>query len=117
MSQKLKFSRTSESLFFATVRHRVSLFFKSHQLSQHANKKMWFKVVFFLTGFVGLYTLILSGFAAIWMLLPLTATLGIFCAFVGFNVCHDALHGSLSENNSVNNLFGFLFHLIGANPY
>lgn len=52
-----------------------------------------------------------------WMLLPLAAALGMFSAFVGFNVCHDAIHGALSGKKKVNKLFGFIFNLIGANPY
>ena len=117
MSQKLKFASTSECFFYATVRKKVDLYFSHEKLSKHANAQMWFKVVFFITVFVGLYALILTGYAVNWLLLPLAAVLGIFCAFVGFNVSHDALHGALSGNKNVNRLFGFFFNLIGASPY
>jgi len=117
VSQKLKFSSTPPSFFYATVRKKVDLFFSNEKLSQHANAQMWFKVAFFITGFIVLYALILTGYAVNWLLLPLAAALGIFCAFVGFNVCHDALHGALSGNKNVNKLFGFFFNLIGASPY
>lgn len=117
MSQKVKFSSASGSRFYATVRSRVDDFFNQRQVSQHANKLMWGKTIFFLSGFTGIYLLIISGLLPIWALLPLAILLGMFSAFVGFNVCHDAIHGALSGNKKVNKLFGFIFNLIGANPY
>ncbi|KFC20351.1 fatty acid desaturase family protein [Chryseobacterium sp. FH1] len=117
MSQKLKFSTASGSRFYATVRNRVEHHFSHNELSQHANAPMWGKTVFFLTGFVGIYLFIISGHLPMWMLLPLSILLGMFSAFVGFNVCHDAIHGALSGNKKVNKIFGFIFNLVGANPY
>lgn len=117
MSKKVKFSSASGSRFYATVRSRVEYYFIQNQLSQHANAQMWGKTVFFLTGFIATYVVIVSGLLPIWMLLPLAVVLGMFSAFVGFNVCHDAIHGALSDNKKVNKLFGFIFNLVGANPY
>lgn len=96
MSQKVKFSSASGSRFYATVRSRVDNFFNQRQVSQHANKLMWGKTIFFLLGFTGIYLLIISGLLPIWSLIPLAILLGMFSAFVGFNVCHDAIHGALS---------------------
>lgn len=117
MSQKVKFSSASGSLFYATLRSRVDQFFSQNELSQHANAHMWGKTVFFLVGFIGIYLVIISALLPIWMLLPLAVVLGMFSAFVGFNICHDAIHGALSGNKKINKLFGFIFNLIGANPY
>lgn len=117
MSQKIKFSSASGSGFYATIRSRVDQFFIQNQLSQHANAQMWGKTIFFLVGFTGIYLVIITNLLSAWMLLPLAAALGIFSAFVGFNVCHDAIHGALSGKKKVNKLFGFIFNLIGANPY
>lgn len=40
-----------------------------------------------------------------------------FTAFIGLNISHDAVHGSLSANKSVNKVLGFTFNIIGANSY
>lgn len=117
MSQKVKFSSASGSHFYATVRSRVQHYFTEHQLSQHANAKMWWKTSFFLAGFVVIYLVIILQLSPLWATLPLAALLGMFSAFVGFNVCHDAIHGAFSGNKKVNKLLGFIFNLIGANPY
>lgn len=36
---------------------------------------------------------------------------------IGFNICHDALHGSYSDRKWVNTTLGWFFNLIGANVY
>lgn len=117
MSQKLKFSSASGSRFYATVRSRVDQFFDQHQINQHANAQMWGKTIFFLAGLSITYLVIIFGELPIWMLLSLSIVLGLFSAFVGFNVCHDAIHGAFSGNKKVNKIFGFVFNLVGANPY
>jgi linoleoyl-CoA desaturase len=48
-------------------------------------------------------------------MLGLAIVLGMFKAFIGFNVCHDAIHGSYSSNEKVNQAFALVFNLIGAN--
>jgi linoleoyl-CoA desaturase len=50
-------------------------------------------------------------------MLFLAMGLGMFGAFVGFNICHDAIHKAFSANSIVNKSFGFLFSLIGASAY
>ncbi|TGE27089.1 fatty acid desaturase family protein [Hymenobacter metallicola] len=117
MSKSLKFTNTQRSTFFATVRERVDAYFQGQQISRHANAAMWFKTILFLSCFVALYALIISGQFGLWTMLVLAGLLGATCAFIGFNICHDALHGSFSANKRVNRAFSLLFNLIGANPY
>jgi len=117
MSKPVKFSKPASTNFYATVRSRVDELFSIQQLSKYANKEMWAKTIFFLTGFTGIYLLILSNNFSPLMMLFLAAVLGMFCAFVGFNICHDAIHNSFSSNKKVNQFFSFIFNLVGANPY
>lgn len=78
---------------------------------------MWAKTIFFLTGFFSLYLLILSGWFGAWTMVGMTLLLGAFAAFLGFNTCHDAIHGSFSKSSKVNKGLSYIFYLIGANPY
>jgi len=78
---------------------------------------MWFKTAVFLSAFFTVYALIISNHFSIWIMMPLAILLGIVSAFVGFNICHDAIHGSFSSNKTVNSIFSFVFNLVGANPY
>lgn len=117
MSQKLKFLNINRSEFFATTRKRVDVYFKENGLSKNANAFMWVKTAFFLSIFLCLYLLILSGWFGAWAMLGMAVLLGAFSAFIGFNICHDAIHGAFSHNKKVNQGLSHLFYLIGANPY
>lgn len=75
------------------------------------------KTLFFLLVFFGTYLLIVSGIFSAWIMLGLTAILGMFSAFVGFNICHDAIHGSFSSSKAVNKVLSWVFNLLGASPY
>jgi len=117
MNTRLKFKNTTKSLFMATIRERVDQYFETSGSSCNANGVMWIKTAIFLGGFIVLYGLIISNVFSAWIMLPLAMLLGMFCAFVGFNVCHDAIHGAFSANSVVNKIFSAVFNLVGANPY
>ncbi|WP_316793494.1 acyl-CoA desaturase [Pedobacter frigoris] len=117
MAKKVTFINASKSTFYATVRKRVDAYFIENNISVNANASMWFKAVFFLTGLTSCYLLILLGNFNAYITLTLTVLLGMFGAFVGFNICHDAIHKSFSSNAHVNKVLSFVFNLIGASPY
>lgn len=114
---KVRFIDRQKSEFFATVRKRVDAYFKENNISKNANGAMWAKTIFFLSGFVTLYGLIISNQFSPATMLFLAVLLGMFAAFIGFNVCHDAIHGSFSANPKVNKALSLVFNLIGANAY
>lgn len=121
MSTKVRFisknKQAREGLFFFTVKERVNNYFKEHNISCHANMEMVSKTLLLLTSLVGLYACILSGKFSITALFLMALLLGAVKAFIGFNVCHDAIHGGYSSNKNVNKLLGLIFNIIGANVY
>lgn len=117
MNQSLKFNDQRNSQFFATLKKRVDEYFKINKLSKKANMAMIVKTTIYLSSFVGLYFLILLGNLPLWLTLGLAILLGMNMAFIGFNICHDALHGSYSKHPWVNKSLGFIFNIIGANVY
>ncbi|MBD8489052.1 acyl-CoA desaturase [Echinicola sp. CAU 1574] len=117
MSQSLKFVDSENSLFFTTTKKRIDEYFKENNLSRKANSAMVSKTVVYLISFVSLYVLILADFLPLYLTLILAVCLGMNMAFIGFNICHDALHGSYSSKPVVNRSLGFLFNVIGASEY
>ncbi|NHE59994.1 fatty acid desaturase family protein [Cyclobacterium plantarum] len=117
MSSTLKFIDKNNSGFFATVRERVDQYFETNGVSKRANRSMVLKTVTYLLSFVTLYLIILLEVFPSWVSLLLAIALGMNMAFIGFNICHDALHGSYSSRPWVNSSLGFLFNIIGANVY
>ncbi|WP_344765151.1 acyl-CoA desaturase [Pedobacter ginsengiterrae] len=114
---KIKFHAPVGANFYSEVRQRVSEDFSERGIAPNGNMLMWIKLFVFLAAFVTLYfTILLSGFNT-YVLCLLTLLLGVVSAFIGFNICHDAIHGSFSDNKKVNKVLSMLFHLVGANPY
>ena len=117
MSAKIRFVDSSQSMFFATVKQRVDAYFKENNLSKNANWLMYLKTAFYLSGFLTFYILIISNQFSPLSMLFFAIGLGMCCAFIGFNICHDAIHQAYSSNPKVNNTLGYLFNIIGANAY
>lgn len=115
MSKKVKF--TAQTTFYATLKKRVDSHFAENSLSIKANAFMWVKAIFFLGVFTALYLFILLGNFNPLVMLAMAIGLGMFGAFVGFNICHDAIHKAFSVHAVVNKSFSFLFSLIGASAY
>jgi linoleoyl-CoA desaturase len=117
MSKKVKFTNLNQSTFYATLRKRVDAHFENEETSVNGNLAMWLKTAFFLGSLISLYLLILLGGLGPLTMLGLAILLGMFGAFVGFNICHDAIHNAYSSHKIVNKTFSILFNLIGASAY
>ncbi|TRX59385.1 acyl-CoA desaturase [Fulvivirga sp. M361] len=114
---KIKFNGKNRPGFYVEVKKRVDEYFKSRNISKNANGEMVFKTVLFLGLLVALYILIIWGGFSLPVTFALTIAIGMVQAFIGFNVCHDAIHGSYSSNGYVNKYLSYVFNLIGANAY
>ncbi len=117
MEVKINFENVGQSDFYPTLKERVNNYFKQNGITPYANSFMIFKIVFFLAGLVGTYLFILLGNSNLPVFYPLWILLGMLTAFVGVNICHDALHGAISSNPKVNIVLGYLFNVAGANAY
>ncbi|MFQ3574881.1 MAG: acyl-CoA desaturase [Cytophagales bacterium] len=114
---KLKFLSPKNQSFFSTLKSRVDQHFKSNQKSKTGDWPIVVKSCFFIGGFLGIYFILLFSNQSSFINLILISLMGMFGAFIGFNVSHDAIHGSFSNKNWINNLMKHSFYLIGANPY
>lgn len=114
---KIQFVNVDRSDFYSTLRERVNDYFEHNGITPYANSFMIFKIVFFLAGLIGIYLFLLVGNPSLPVFYLLWIILGLFTAFVGVNICHDAIHGAISTNQKVNNVLGYLFNVAGANAY
>lgn len=117
MYQQIRFADKGRSAFFATIKKRIEDYFIQNNISRHANAEMIFKTVLFLGGFIASYLLLLLGNFSTPIMLLLAVSIGVLGALIGFNICHDAIHGSYSSNFYVNKALSMVFNIIGANPY
>lgn len=117
MFPKVKFSKAKEADFYTALNKKVDLYFSSNDLSRKGNGVMTSKLIFFPTIFLSSYFLLLFWQVPFAVQLALWTVLGFFTAFIGLNISHDAVHGSLSANKTVNSILGYTFNIIGANSY
>jgi linoleoyl-CoA desaturase len=52
-----------------------------------------------------------------WRVVPLSVSLGLALAAIGFNICHDGNHGAFSTSRLVNRAMGGLLDLLGGSSY
>ncbi|GGF37414.1 fatty acid desaturase family protein [Echinicola rosea] len=117
MQRPIKFIDTKNSLFFSTLKRRIDDYFEDKQQSKKANTAMVVKTAVYLISFFSLYALIILEVFPPFATLLLALLLGVTMACIGFNICHDALHGSYSAKSNINKTLGFMFNVIGASEY
>ena len=117
MSSKIRFAKTSDPDFYSTLNKRVDEYFINNKISKNANWVMVFKTFFYLGIFTAAYLLLILGTNNIAMQFVLWIVIGFFTAFIGLNISHDAIHGSLSQHKKVNKILSYTFNVIGANAY
>jgi linoleoyl-CoA desaturase len=116
-SKSLTFAKT-EREFSSTLNKRVNDYFKSNDLTRHANTEMVIKTIFMFALYFGPYGLILSGIitGAGWLIL-LSVAMSLGLAGIGLSVMHDANHGAYSQKKWLNTTIGYSLNLVGANAF
>ena len=108
---------TDDTAFKVDLRRRVDAWFQRTGKSRHADGRMIAKTFAFLGAGVGLMTLLISGVLPALVALPVAMVMGLVVAGLGFNIGHDAVHGSYSDHRLVNRVLGFSFDVLGASSY
>ena len=114
---RVRFNNKKDKDFISELRSRVDNYFTQNNIPKHANRAMVIKTVILFAFTYGAFALILFAHFPVWATLCLYMAMGVGSAGIGFNVGHDALHGSYSDNRAVNTWLGYCFNIIGANDY
>jgi linoleoyl-CoA desaturase len=114
---KVKFKNNNNAEFFSTLSKRVEEYFVQNDLSKNANSKMVFKTTLILTVFFASYFLLIFNVFNVWGAIGLCMLLGLFKSFIGFNISHDAAHGSYSSKPIANNILSYTFEMLGTSSY
>lgn len=117
MPSLVTFNNKIDKEFSRAVKSRVNEYFEQNNLSKHANTAMIVKTIAILSLYWIPFILIMTGQFSLGFMWFLCLVMGIGFAGIGFSITHDALHGAYSSNNTVNNILGTFFDLVGANGY
>lgn len=117
MLQKVRFTGKSQKEFFPDLKRRVDAYFTENNIPTTANGLMIFKIVLYVSMIFGSLITLLTVSLPLWAVYLLMVNIGLFMAFSGLGICHDAIHGSLFKSKQLNNIFAWLFNIVGANDY
>lgn len=115
--KRIKFNNQDKPDFYREVKTAVSLYFKEMDKSINANTLMVIKSIIFLSLFFILYAIIITELFIPEITLILTMILGLTQTCIGFNISHDAIHGSYSPNKSINKFLGYSYDIMGLSSY
>lgn len=109
----MKFNSTNP-LFFQELRKEVDSYFIENKIEKTGNTKLHTKALVLLVLFMAILVLpyVIEMPPSVHYILY--AFLGVMIAAVGFNIGHDAAHGSFSRNAKVNNMLALSFDFVAG---
>jgi linoleoyl-CoA desaturase len=114
--QKVSFNNKN-SVFFNALKEKVDAYFKSNNIKETGNYKLYLKTILLSLTAVSFYTILVFFTPGILLSLSLCGLLGLNLAAIGFNVMHDGAHGSFSTKSWVNELMGYSLNAMGGSVY
>lgn len=116
-AKSLRFAKDRQD-FFVTLNKRVNEYFKTRELSRHANAEMIIKTVFMFALYFTPFVLMLTGtVTGTWPMLAMCVLMGIGVAGIGLSIMHDANHGAYSNKPWLNDLIGYSLNIVGGNAF
>lgn len=114
MATQIKFKNSSLTIR-DTLTRRVNDYFESRKRT--GDYRLHLKAILIITAGIAIYCALLFIDMPTWISIPLLVLFGTVVAFIGFNIMHDAVHGSYSEKKWVNNLMGYSLNILGGNKF
>jgi linoleoyl-CoA desaturase len=112
---KVKFPHSEG--FHKEVKDRVNRYFITTGLKPRGLKSAYFKTVLLLAWLLTSYVLLVFVARHWWQSVPLSLSLGMAMAGVGFNLPHEAGHEAYSSRRFINSLVATTLDLIGGSSY
>jgi linoleoyl-CoA desaturase len=103
--------------FYTNLKAEVDTYFTQNNINPKGDWRLYSKAWILLSAALALYIILLSvSMPAIVSVIGCTL-LGFVMASIGFNVMHDACHGSFSNNETLNTIMGYTLNILGGNSY
>lgn len=113
---KVVYSR-NQAKFFMALKKETDAFFDKHQISKSGNWKLYSKSALLIISSMLIYISLMVWTMPSLLAIALCGILGFILALIGFNIMHDACHGSYSDNKKVNEIMGYSLNMIGGNSF
>ena len=106
-----------KAIFFRTIQANVDRYFEERNLKKTGNSHLYFKTGILIFASISIYVALLTVDFHQALALVLCCLLGMAQAGIGFNVMHDANHGSFSSRKWINGLMGLTLNVLGGNSW
>ena len=113
---KISFSNKNNS-FYQDVKVSVEEYFSTTHFQKTGNWKLYLKTLTLVPAAICLYFILLSVHFTVIPGMLISGIFGFVLASIGFNIMHDACHGSYSERPWINNIMGLSLNLLGGNAF
>jgi len=113
---KVTFNNKNKS-FFNALKLNVDQYFQNNKIRPTGNWELYSKTLLLVPSAIALYVLLLLVSMPALLSLSLCVLLGFILASIGFNVMHDACHGSYSSKKWLNDLMGLSLNALGGNAF
>ncbi len=105
------------AVFFKSLKQAVDAYFKDQKIKKTGDWRLFSKTIILVPVAMALYLVLLFAGYPVWLGIALSAVWGIILSLVGFNIMHDACHGSYSSRKWVNNLLSLTLNALGGNAF
>ncbi|HVY75655.1 MAG TPA: acyl-CoA desaturase [Puia sp.] len=112
-----KVSFDKAAVFYASLKTSVDRYFADNKLRKTGNSQLYVKTAVLIPAAMLIYsTLLFFKLPAVVGIL-LSGVFGFTLACIGFNVMHDACHGSYSRHGWINDTMGLTLNALGGNAF
>jgi linoleoyl-CoA desaturase len=103
--------------FFNSLKKDVDNYFNTKKIAKTGDWRLYLKTFIILSTAAALYTTLVFFKPTLGIAIPLCIALGLTFAGIGFNIMHDANHGSYSPNKNINFILGLTADVVGVNSF
>jgi linoleoyl-CoA desaturase len=103
--------------FYGELRREVDEFFRSKGIKKTGDGRLYRKTAFIMIAVPAMFAAAVFLGLPGWVSVLIFGVIGVFHALAGFNIMHDACHGSFSSNGRVNRWFGNIMSLLGSHAF
>ena len=105
------------AVFFQSLKEAADNYFNDNGIRRTGDSRLYIKTIVLIVLAVVFYSMVLFFPLPIWTIIIVSCLLGFTSACIGFNVMHDANHGSYSSSEPLNELLGLSLNALGGNSF
>lgn len=105
------------SVFYNFLKSEVDRYFQEKKIRKTGDWRLFLKTAILVPCAITMYILVLVYNSSIPETILIGGLLGLILACIGFNIMHDACHGSYSKYKRINDLLGLTMNALGGNAF